>query len=412
MNEPLVPQARTPQARAPQAQQPHTRPPRQGNELAASPAQKRTSNPRTKAQAQDSRVHNRALVLATLYHGSAMSRAELSRVSGLTAPTVSALVADLEADGLVADVEPPRESGRRRGKPSMLVAIQDDAVNLVTLDLSPAGAFRGAVMNLRGKALARGQIPIGDALGAEAAALVPRLAAELVAAAPGRVLGIGVASPGIIDRRGVIRQAAHLGWNDMPVAAGLADAFGVPAHAGNDVNLAALAALHFGRTPAQSLMVVGIEHGVGAGLIVDGKLVEGEQFAAGEIGHLTVDPDGEECVCGRRGCLDPLIDAARLTEKLAGATADERARVLGTAGVALGRILAPIASALNLNEIGIMGPADLVEGPLTDTAQLTARAYTLSPISASLHVRSLSSDLDLPLLGAACMVLSGELGVL
>ncbi|MDQ0312487.1 putative NBD/HSP70 family sugar kinase [Kitasatospora herbaricolor] len=367
---------------------------------------------RTKAQTQDNRVHNRSLLLATLYREGAMSRADLSRVSSLTAPTVSALVADLESDGLVADIEPRQEGGRRRGKPSMLVEIQDDAVNLVVLDLSHGDWFRGAVTNLRGEIVERSQVAVGTALGEAARDLVNQLVADLLERAPRRVLGIGVGSPGIVDDTGAIRQAAHLEWHDLPMARQLTEDFGIPAYVGNDVNAAALAVLHFRGTEAQNLMVIATEHGVGAGLVVGGELVTGEQFAAGEIGHLTVDVDGEACVCGRRGCLDPMIDAGHLRARLAAAADSGREAILAAAGQALGTVLAPIACALNLNEIVLTGPTDLIDGPLLDAAAETVQTRTLAPIGASLTVRSLAGDDDLILLGGVCLVLAGELGVL
>ncbi|MFC9331219.1 ROK family protein [Kitasatospora sp. NPDC057015] len=378
------------------------------------PPTRRRRQERTKAQTQDNRVHNRSLVLATLYREGAMSRADLSRVSSLTAPTVSALVADLEADGLVADVVPRLEGARRQGKPSMLVEIQDDAVNLVVLDLSHGEYFRGAVTNLRGEVVERSQVAVGDALGEAAHDLVNELVADLLERAPRRVLGIGVGSPGIVDDTGTVRQAAHLEWHDLPLARRLTDRFGIPAYVGNDVNTAALAVLHFRGSEAQNLMVIATEHGVGAGLVVGGELVAGEQFAAGEIGHLTVDVDvdGEPCVCGRRGCLDPMIDAGHLRARLA-ATADSgHDAILADAGQALGTVLAPIACALNLNEIVLTGPADLIDGPLLRAAVETVQARTLAPIGASLTIRSLAGDDDLILLGGACLVLAAELGVL
>ncbi|MFG2820959.1 ROK family protein [Kitasatospora sp. NPDC048365] len=381
--------------------------------FAAVPVAGRRAAERTKAQVQDNRVHNRSLVLAALYHQGAMSRAELSRATALTAPTVSALVADLEADGLVADVEPPAEPGtRRRGKPSMLVEVQDDAVSLVVLDLAHAEQFRGAVTDLRGRILVRRSIDIGDAAGEEALALVLRLAEELMELAGARVLGIGVATPGIVDDEGTVRQAGHLGWYDLPMAARISERFGVPARVGNDVNSAALAALNFGRADAQNLMVVTTEFGVGAGLVVDGRLVEGEQFAAGEIGHLTVDPNGETCEgCGRRGCLEPLIDAARLRARLDRNAPEDRDRILAEAGRALGTVLATVAAVLNLNEFLLVGPGDLIEGPFLDSASATARACTLSPINAALTVRYAADGADLALLGAASLLLTAELGV-
>ena len=373
-------------------------------------AKRRTPPERTKARTQDSRVHNRSLVLATLYHEGAMSRSELARASGLTAPTISALVAELEGDGLVVDIGP--RQGSRVGKPANLVQIDDDATNLVVLDLSHSDRFSGAVVNLRGDVVERAEVPLGSALGAEASDLVLGLVAELLALAPRRVLGIGVGSPGIIDDGGVIRHAAHLGWVDLPLAAQLTERFAVPAHVGNDVNLAALAVLHSRQKGVQNLMVVAIEHGVGAGLVVGGELVEGEQFAAGEIGHVTVEEDGDPCVCGRRGCLDPLIDAVRLRARLERTAEAERPAVLAAAGRALGVVLAPIVSVLNLNDVVLTGPADLIEGTLLDAVIETARARTLPAVSASLRIRSLAGDTDLTLTGGACLVLSAELGVL
>lgn len=375
------------------------------------PALQRRPPERTKASTLDSRVHNRSLVLATLYHEGPKSRSEIARESGLSAPTISALVADLEEDGLVADIG-PRQGGARLGKPARLVRIEDDAVNLVVLDLSHSDRFSGAVLNLRGEIVERRDIQLGDALGKAAHDLVLRLTADLIETAPRRVLGIGVGSPGIIDDSGVIRLAAHLGWTDLPLAAELSDRFGVPAYVGNDVNLAALAVLHFRDARTQNLMVISIEHGVGAALVVGGKLVEGEQFAAGEIGHVTVDEHGELCRCGRHGCLDLAVNAWHLNRRLAQAAEEQWPDLRAEAGRALGAALAPIISVLNLNEIVLTGPPELVEGEFLDAVLEVVRARTLGPVNVALDLRSLAGDTDLTLLGGACLVLAGELGVL
>lgn len=372
--------------------------------------ERRTVPGRTKASTLDSRVHNRSLILATLYQDGAMTRAELGRVTGLTAPTVSALVAELDQEGLLADIG-PRE-GVRRGKPAGLVRIVDDAVCVIALDLSHSDRFAGVITDLRGRVMARSQVPIGDALGTAAEKLVFLLAADLVDQAPRPVLGIGVGTPGIVDADGVIRQAGHLEWTDLPLARRLTERFGVPARVGNDINAATLGARHFRGVAAHNVMVVSIEHGVGAGLIVGGELVEGEQFAAGEIGHVTVDDDGDPCICGRRGCLDLLIDAAHVRAALAAAGEAGHRGVLERAGRALGVVLAPIVSALNLNEIVLAGPADLVDGPFRESVARTVQGRTLAPISAAVAVRALGGDHDLIPLGAVGLVLSAELGVL
>ncbi|MFD8430767.1 MULTISPECIES: ROK family transcriptional regulator [Streptomyces] len=387
-----------------------TEPPPQ-RRLVQVPAVPRRPPERTKASILDSRKHNRALVLATLYHEGAKSRSDIARATGLTAPTVSTLVTDLERDGLVADIG-PRKDTTRLGKPASLVQLQDDAVNLVVLDLSGDGRFSGAVFDLRGEAIARREVQLGDAYGSAAVELALRLAEDLFALAPRQVLGIGVGSPGIIDETGLIRLAAHLGWTDLPLAALLSERLGVPALVGNDVNMAALGVLHFRDTRVHNLMVISVEHGVGAGLVVGRELVEGEQFAAGEIGHVTVDENGAECRCGRRGCLDLAIAAQHLSRRLAGAAQQERPALRAEAGRVLGAVLAPIISMLNVNTIVLTGPVVLIEGEFLDAARETARARTLGPVHASLDIRSLAGDTDLVLLGAASRLLATELGVL
>lgn len=378
---------------------------------AAAPRRRRVS---VKALPQHNRVHNRSLVLQALFHLGAMSRADLARQSGLTRPTVSVLVAELEADGIVSEIGQREDA--RVGKPATLVEINADAFHMIVLDLSSADRFVGAVVNLRGEIIERAELEIDGAVREDAIARVIRLGERLSALTTRRILGIGVGSPGIVDDQGVVREALHLEWFDLPLKERLKAHFQVPVRVANDANVAALGVHTFRDVPGLSLMVITIEHGVGVGLIIGGSLVEGEQFSAGEIGHVTVDTatDGESgdlCTCGRRGCLEVVIGARYLSDRIEGLGDDDRDSALRTAGRALGVVTAPVISALNLNEVVLSGPSALLDGPFAEAALETVRARTLAVVGNGLSLRTTRGDTDLVLLGGASLVLQAELGV-
>jgi predicted NBD/HSP70 family sugar kinase len=378
---------------------------------AAAPRRRRVS---AKALPQHNRVHNRALILQALFHQGAMSRADLARQSGLTRPTVSVLVGELEADGIVSEIGQREDT--RVGKPATLVEINRDAFHMIVLDLSSADRFVGAVVDLRGEIVERAEIEIDGAVREDAIARAIRLGERLSALTTRRILGIGVGSPGIVDDQGVVREALHLEWFDLALQERLGKHFQVPVRVANDANVAALGVHTFRDVPGLSLMVITIEHGVGVGLIIGGSLVEGEQFSAGEIGHVTVDTDsdgetGDLCTCGRRGCLEVVIGARYLSDRIEGLAESERDAALRSAGRALGVVTAPVISALNLNEVVLSGPSELLDGPFAEAALATVRARTLSVVGRGLSLRTTRGDTDLVLLGGASLVLRAELGV-
>src|SRR6478735_3150106 len=179
----------------------------------AGPTPGRALRPRAKVLPEHARSHNRSLVLQTLYRSGEQSRADLARETGLTRVTVSDLVAELIAEGLVVELG-QRESARP-GKPAVLLDIDRTAHQIVGVDLSDHDRFRGAVMDLDGAILASTEIPLESATGAEAAAKVHRLVADLVALATAPILGIGVGSPGVVDLAGTILTAPNLGWHGL-----------------------------------------------------------------------------------------------------------------------------------------------------------------------------------------------------
>lgn len=378
----------------------------------------RRLRPSAKVLPEHARNHNRALVLQTLYGAGAMSRADVSRETGLTRVTVSDLVAELIADGLV--VERGQREGVRPGKPAMLIDIDREAHQIIGLDLSDYSDFHGAVMNLDGEILERIDVALEGATGEPAVAKVLALTERLLQASTRPVLGIGIASPGVVDLAGIVHSAPNLGWHDLELQRRVADASGCPVIVSNDANAAVLAEHGFGHAESD-LMLVRIGHGVGAGLLLGGIAIYGSRFAAGEIGHVTVGTDGGPlCACGKTACLEAWVAIPRLEAEIqairADATDDDTAalridQLLRDAGERLGIALAPVVGALDLSQIVLSGPEELLDGALAQATVETLRNRTMAEFHGDLTLRLTTLGQDIVLRGAAVMVLSGQLGV-
>ncbi|MGM7697672.1 ROK family transcriptional regulator [Microbacterium sp. A84] len=363
---------------------------------------------RTKVLPEQARGHNRALVLQTLYHAGSMSRADLSRETGLTRVTISDLVAEFIADGIVIELGVRESSGP--GKPAILVDIDRLGHQIVGLDLSDTEVFHGAVLSLDGDVLERREIarpaqPDGEA----AYAAVLTLSRELIAASTATLLGVGVGTPGVVRPDGVVLNSPNLGWTDFPLETMLGRDLDLPVLARNDANAATLAEYTFGEARAD-FMLIKIGVGVGAGLISGSQPMLGSRFAAGEIGHVVVGNDGgPRCACGKDGCLEAWLSVPRLRDEI-DARPHAREEILRDAGTRLAIASAPIVTALDLSEVVLSGPGDLLEGTFVDAATETLRQRTLEGVFDDVVIR-LTRQNDIVLRGTAVMVLSGQLGV-
>ena len=356
---------------------------------------------------EDARRHHRTLLLQHLFRSGAASRADLARTTGLTRVTVSDLVAEMLVDGLVEELGAPVES--RVGKPPTLVGMAVDSSHVVSIDLSADDRMSGAVMNLAGTVVDRAELSSTGVQGVAAVEATAELARTLVARAQRPVLGIGIGSPGVVDHSGVVLDAPNLGWHGTDLAGAVSGATDLPVHVANDANVAALAEHTYGGAGEGGLMVLRIGFGVGSGLILGGMLLHGYGAAAGEIGHVTVDDDGDTCACGRVGCLETLLAVPRLRARLA--AADDPAALLRSTGARLGEVLAPVIGALNVHELVLTGPLDLLDGALRDAVTDTLRRRVMAVTSDGLTVRTSNLGDDVVLVGAAGLVLAGELGV-
>lgn len=363
---------------------------------------------RAKVLPEHARGHNRALVLQTLYHAGAMSRADLSRETGLTRVTISDLVAEFIADGIVIEMGVRETAGP--GKPPILIDIDRNGHQILGLDLSGPHAFIGAVLSLDGDVLERREVPRPESADGDAAyAATLELARSLVAASTRPLLGVGIGTPGVVRPDGIVLSSPNLGWTSFPLEAKLGADLDLPVLARNDANAAVLAEYTFGDAKAD-FMLIKIGRGVGAGLITGSQPLLGSRFAAGEIGHVTVGTDGgPRCACGKDGCLEAWLSETRLSDAVA-ADPSARDEILRDAGTRMAIAIAPIVAALDLSEVVLSGPADLLDGILIDAAVETLHARTLEGVFEDALIRLTAQD-DIVLRGAAVMVLSGQLGV-
>lgn len=253
------------------------------------------------------RRHNLSVVLSYLRQTGPRSRARVAEGTGLNKATVSSLVTELVARGLVAEGQLDRGSV---GRPGLAIELDGRKVFAVGAEIN-VGFVSALARNLRGDVLATRRVVV-DTAHAGPSVVLERLAAligdvidEALPDGPAPV-GLSVAVPGLIEKStGTVTVAPNLGWREVPLVANLRRLLGDPAYPvvlDNEANLAAVAELNARRSTAVDLLFVSGAAGVGGGLVAGGRLLRGGRGFAGEVGHIRVNPEGRQCPCGRRGC--------------------------------------------------------------------------------------------------------------
>lgn len=383
---------------------------RANDTLSLTPAQlrvmRRTSESKTAAEIKDSKEEKLSVLLRLLYTHGPLSRPQLAKLAKLSVPTISSLVGELIAQGTVRDLGVIAEA--RVGKPAAKVEINVEGNVCIALDLTEANAFTGAVVDLEGTILSRARIETGEVRGEQALALVFELADKLIAQTQAKIIGIGAAAPGLVDDTGQVLVAIRWNWRNVPLAQQVMDHTGIPTVVGNDVNLMALGLRRIKDRSDQDAIIVTIDNGVGAAVVLDGQAVVGQQFAAGEIGHLLVDPNGPQCVCGRHGCLDVVASATYLARRLP----LDGDGILPDAGKALGSAIAPVMSMLNINEVVLLGPSKILTETYVNAVRNELHERILPVVASNITVDTVPDEHDLTILGATSAVLEHCLGVL
>jgi predicted NBD/HSP70 family sugar kinase len=349
-----------------------------------------------------------------------VSRTELAAATGLTRPTITRIVEELLAGRLVSETGATPDG--RAGRPRMGLTVSRSGPAGLGLDIRSDG-LAACVVDLTGAVRHLAFAPFTDT---EAPAVLERLgrmateAAEAAAAEGLTVVTATLAVPGPTDD-GVVRTAPSLGWRDVDAGAMLADHLrhlDVTTNVDNEANLAARGELHRA-TPDHFLYVSG-GLDIGAGIILDRRPLRGSHGWGGELGHLTVDPDGKPCRCGSRGCLQTYASLAAILagDALpAGLTADaalltwadagrpETLAALDTAATALGIAIANVLNLLDIDTVLLGGSYALVSSWLITGVEAEINQRVLSSRWAPITVRPATLGPDAAAIGAAMAVI-------
>ncbi len=384
-----------------------------------------------KTSQEETKLHNKRLIMRTIYEAGTISRAEVARITKLTPTTVSDLVEDLMKDKLVIEAGTGVSIG---GKPPTLITIPDDSRLTIGIDLSDY-ELHGAVVNLRGE-IKYGKSVKCDRTGEEAIDVIKSLIADLLKHVdPSLVLGIGLGSPGVVSiKEGVVRRAVKYHWSEVQLRKILQAEFNVPVVVANDSQVAALAEYIFGLDPSENnLVLMKVGEGISAGLIIDGEIFDGDGHGAGEIGHICVEPNGILCRCGHSGCLETVASLRAISQmthevfpEVSFQTFEESMPILFEAiknnnsesiqiinrvGEYLGLAIANIVGLLNIHKIVLAGPVSSFGHHLISPIKSSMEKKTLDALSDQTQISISTLGNNIVQIGAAALVQQTILGL-
>jgi N-acetylglucosamine repressor len=260
----------------------------------------------TKAQAARSstiRDINRQIVLNYIRDREPISRAAISRAAELQRSTVSTIVEELVAEGLIEEIGAGKSTGGRR---PTLLRLRAAGATAIGVDVKPSSTTVAAC-DLVGRVIEREEIP-NDVRPDEMTRRIAECIRSIMSRTKGRTAaGVGVSLPGLVEPdTGRALYIPFFRWRDWALAEDLTRATGLVVRVDNDANAAALAELWFGRpevSEARDFIMVLVAEGIGTGIVFGGQIYRGERGAAGEFGHMVVGLNAPvACSCGNRDC--------------------------------------------------------------------------------------------------------------
>lgn len=245
---------------------------------------------------------NTSIILDTIRQHAPVSRAKVSKLTGLNKATVSNLVQELCDNHLVQEIGLGQSSG---GRKPLLLLFNGQAGYAVGVELR-VKQMTAVLTDLEGRILVEDEIGLEEHDVQTVSSLMVGMIHGLVRQAPPSpygIIGIGVGVPGMVDENGTVLFAPNLGWDMIPLQQQLEEELGLPVTIDNEANAGARGELRFGAgQDARHLLYISAGSGIGSGIIIDGELYKGARGYAGECGHMSIEAEGRECTCGNRGC--------------------------------------------------------------------------------------------------------------
>ncbi len=280
---------------------------------------------------QSLRTNNLWALLSAIWDHGPISRFDLAQLTGLAPSSVTRLIRDLAELELIVEIGKGQSSG---GRQPILIVPNPQAGLVVSLDLSGPHLL-GGVFDAANNLIKMAEQPF-NGLGPEA---IRKQIVDIIhgllgvpAARKRSLLGIGVSLPGVIDiRTGEVRDSAILHLQNYPLRKILTAEFGLPVYVEHDASVAALAEHNYGAGRGlESFIYILVSTGIGSGIFLNGEIFRGELGGAGEFGHIILDPGGQLCLCGKRGCLEAMAAAPAILSSARRMMLRERADLLAT----------------------------------------------------------------------------------
>ena len=366
---------------------------------------------------------NLSAIVRELHLRGPLSRSELVARTGLTRSAIRALIGELAAGDLVVE-EPAVRSGTP-GRPSPVVRLLAEDVIVLALEIA-VDSLAVAIVGVGGVVHERLRVdrPRGHSTVEDVVADLAELARTVRARRPPDEVPVrvGIAVAGIVSRAGgIVRFAPNLGWVDVPLGERLADALAlpVPVEVANESDLGALAEFRRGAARgADDVLYVHAEVGVGGGIIVDGRPLDGVGGYGGEIGHMPVNPAGRACRCGSTGCWETEVGEGALLARagypldggraaldavIADATAGrpEALAAIETTGFWLGLGLGGLVNILNPRRVVLGGLLARIHPFVDDIVARGLDRFALVAPRQLVSVVPSTLGVDAPLVGAA-----------